>query len=566
MATNVGGKPSEAAKEALKELEKLRKEKKVGPPVINFDIPLPYSGAQEAPKPVEETKPAAERVELPDDVREKLFCAFIDDFRAHGKVEFNSLLHSLGGRDMSDIIAGVDKRGPLVKLFLAQLEGAGDIRYIRAAYEFTEKGITKYADRILSEGSHERLLANFIDLLRAGRDVDTEALAKTSLGRPGEVATFLAKTLEMGEMEKDETGKYRFTTAALDKYADRIFWYPVFRLTSNPFVTFDAGTEHRADLCMSRVPVNCVPMVGRVQSFISARASAIIEGERGCGKTSIIACFEASGNATTSISPRSVGKIKDAIRERVASKIGPDGKKITVIAEYSGMGALTPEQYGAYKVAMDEVGRGGHLFDVPDNLSHKAAFELADLCARILDEGGFVILFATPEQARMLRRLDTFARFPVIKFERPGDDFFIELFSNRVKQAQSLEAPLPIEKEAILKIAKIADHNPRRFIILCSHLLTEMRERGMGKPIDEKTADELLKDKDVLAEAPIDITEALRAIMRECGAKWVKVREIRTALIERYGIDLRPETIGRRLTEMSYPRRYAPDAEYLAQG
>jgi len=96
-----------------------------------------------------------------------------------------------------------------------------------------------------------------------------------------------------------------------------------------------------------------------------------------------------------------------------------------------------------------------------------------------------------------------------------------------------------------------------------------MRERGVDNPIDEKTADELLKDKDVLAAAPIDLTEALQAIMRDFGrggAKWVKLRIIRAALAERYGLDLDPRTVGRRLTGMGYQRRYNPDAEYLAAG
>ena len=342
-----------------------------------------------------------------------------------------------------------------------------------------------------------------------------------------------------------------------------ICWYPTFRLVSNPFSTFDAGTEHRQKV-FSFVAEDFTPMIRRVKSLVSARTSAIIEGERGCGKTSIIAHFE-GGDVVTAVSPRNVEKIKGAIRRYVGSRMGPEGKRI--VRKVETCYPLTQEEKNKYDAAVAEVGRGGHLFDVPDNFSHKETFELADLCARILDEGGFIILFATLEQARMLKRLDTFARFPVVKFERPGDDFFIELFLGRIKQAQPPEAPLPFEDGAIRKVAEIADHNPRRFILLCGHLLTEMRERGMDKPIDEKTADELLKDKDVLAEAPIDITEALRAIMRNFskgGAKWVKVKDIRIALVERQGLNLDPKTIGRRLTEMGYQRRHNPDAEYLA--
>jgi len=341
-------------------------------------------------------------------------------------------------------------------------------------------------------------------------------------------------------------------------------WYPAFQLASNPFSTFDAGTEHRAKV-FSFVAEDFTPMIKRVKALVSAKSSAIIEGERGCGKTSIVGYFEINDkNLTTLVSPRNVTIIEHAMRRHIASKIGQEGPLIVrdVI-----VGIASKERMEIFRKVAAEVARLGLLFDMPDNFSHKAAFGLADLCARVLDEGGFVILFATLEQARMLKRLDTFARFPAIKFERPDDDFFVELFSSRVKQAQPAEASLPIEKDAITKIAKIADHNPRRFILLCSRLLTEMRERKMDRPLDEKAADELLKDANMLAEAPIDVTEALQTIMREAGssgAKWVKVKDVRNVLIERYSIDLKPETIGRKLTEIGYARRYAPDAEYLA--
>lgn len=339
----------------------------------------------------------------------------------------------------------------------------------------------------------------------------------------------------------------------------------------NPFATFDAGTEHRADIPMPLISDKYfVPMVGRVKSLFAARTSAIIEGERGCGKTAIVVYFEMKGeDLTTAVSPRRIESIENAISKRVALKLGKDARIVDKIRVLGVIGGGV-EEYKKYKKAVAEVGRGGHLFDIPDNLSHKVAVELANLCARILDEGGFVILLATLGQARMLKQLDTFARFPVIKFERPQKEFFFNLFIHRLKTAHIYGATeQPLSEEAISKVAGAADHNPRRFIILCCHLLTEMRERKADKPIDEKMVDELLKDKDVLAAAPVDVTEALQSIMRDLGSKgagWIKLKVIRTALAERYGLDLRPETIGRRLTEMGYQRRYAPSAEYPAAG
>jgi hypothetical protein len=346
------------------------------------------------------------------------------------------------------------------------------------------------------------------------------------------------------------------------------FWYPEFQLTFNPFATFDAAAEYRVDRPVSFVFLDIlVPALRKVKSLLSAKSSAIIEGERGCGKTAVVVYLKARGeDITVSVSPRNVGRIKKEIMERVAAELGPDGKEIV---EWAKKGMFGGDNLSRYRKAVNKVGRKGHVFDIPDNLSPKEAFELADLCAGILDKGGHIILFATLEQARTLKRLDTFARFPVLKFERPIGEFFRELFIRRVNDAKPEPSPLyPFEDEVVDKIAEAADHNPRRFILLCSRLLTEMRERKMDRPLDEKAADELLKGADVLAEAPVDITEALREIMRELGsggAKWIKVKDIRAALIERYGIDLRPETVGRRLTEMGHQRRYSPDAEYLAQ-
>lgn len=444
----------------------------------------------------------------------------------------------------------------------------------------------------LSDEAREAILNVFIDIFKREREVDidilTERLGRGKVWTGGreitlgpyakrdEVDAFLTRMLEIGEMEKNDAGKYEFTKAGLDEHADKIFWYPTFRLMDNPFATFDAGTEHRADIPMPLIHDKYfVPMVGRVKSLSAARTSAIIEGERGCGKTAIVVYFEKKGeDLTTAVSPRYVKTIEYAISRRVALKLGKDAKIVDKIRVLGSMGLSSMaggiEDYKKYKNAVAEVGRGGHLFDIPDNLSHKAAFELANLCARILDEGGFVILLATLEQARMLKKLDTFARFPVIKFERPQKEFFVKLFIHRLATTHGYgAAEQPLSEDAISKIAEMADHNPRRFILLCCHLLTEMRERGVDNPIDEKTADELLKDKNVLAAVPIDLTEALQAIMRDFGrgsAKWVKLRIIRGALAERYGLVLKPETVGRRLTEMGYQRRYAPSAEYLAAG
>lgn len=551
--------PHDAAGGALEELGAIKK--KEPPAKIQPVDPARIT----MPKKVD-VKPA-EKVELSDGVRKKLLDSLIDNCQKYQKVGFNLLVHSLGGGTLND------KEKSQVRSFLAQLAGDGEIRESGKnelgwdAYEFTEKGLARYADRILQEGSHERLLTASINLSKTGQEMDAETLAKRWMGYSVEVCAFLARMLEISEMEKNDEGTYNFTKAGLDKYANRLFWYPAFRLTFNPFSTFDAAAEHRADLSVPLI-THFVPMMGRIGSLLSARTSAIIEGERGCGKTAIIVSFEIENeDMTTAVSPRKVNSIKNAIRRRTALKIGGRGDRIVLGAEYGG---LTQEEHRKYKVAVAEVARAGSLFDVPDNLPRKEAFELADLCARILDEGGFVILFATLEQARMLKRLDTFARFPVIKFEVPSRDFFPELFIKRLQDAWvEKSAECPLSDEAINMVAEIADHNPRRFIILCGHLLTEMRERGVDKPIDEKTADELLKDKDVLAVAPVDVTEALQAIMRDLGkggAKWVKLRIIRGALVERYRLNLRPETVGRRLTGMGYQRRYAPGAEYLASG
>lgn len=429
------------------------------------------------------------------------------------------------------------------------------------------------------------ILNVFIDIFKREREVDADALAER-LGRgkvwikgreinsgpyakKEDVDAFLARILEIGEIEKNDAGKYKFTKAGLDKHADKIFWYPAFRLMDNPFSTFDAAAEYRGDLPMTLISEGCfVPMVKRVKSLLAARMSAIIEGKRGTGKTAIVVHFEIGGEDRTAVvSPRNVQTIKNTINKRVASKIGPLGARVVlgVLGGYA-----SKEEIGQYRKAVADVGWRGYISDVPDNLPHKAAVELADLCGRILDEGGFIILLATLEQARMLKSLDTFARFPLIKFKRPSNDFFPQMFIHRLISVRIYgSAEQPLSDNAINRVAEVADRNPRRFIILCGHLLTEMRERGVDKPADEKMVDELLKDKDVLAEAPIDVTEALQAIIRDLskgGAKWVKLKVIRAALLERYGLDLMPETVGRRLTGMGYQRRYAPGAEYLATG
>jgi len=179
----------------------------------------------------------------------------------------------------------------------------------------------------------------------------------------------------------------------------------------------------------------------------------------------------------------------------------------------------------------------------------------------MVEAASTLIVFATPGQANLLKKTDTLAQFPLVKFGKPGTAFFEELFRHRIQGTHEEEAIYPFREEAVEQLTSISGFNPREFIRLCSLVLTEMWVRKMKEPCSL----DFLKKLNIDSKPP-DANEALEEALdalAENEARWVNVKEIQKTILEKRGLQLDLKSIGRMLSALGCQRRYNPDAEYL---
>jgi hypothetical protein len=193
------------------------------------------------------------------------------------------------------------------------------------------------------------------------------------------------------------------------------------------------------------------------------------------------------------------------------------------------------------------------LLDVPDNLTSKELEKLASLCNMLLaNASNTVIVFATPEQASILRAADTFARFPVLNFELPGKTFFRELFKARIEAFREDDAPLPFKEEVVDKLAEISGFNPRIFIQLSSSVLTQMWLEGLKEPCHLDFLDKL----DIIdVEKGVSEKDKIIQVLAPFKGKWIKLEELCRGLRDNLGIEFSERKASQYLNDLGFSLR-----------
>jgi energy-coupling factor transporter ATP-binding protein EcfA2 len=330
------------------------------------------------------------------------------------------------------------------------------------------------------------------------------------------------------------------------------YWYTAFKLTQNPFRFFEASMEESVD----GIPFIETAMQRRVEALIKSGTSCIIKGIRGCGKSRLIQMLEGE-EIFKVVTPENLDNVQfqiflniDIEKEEKYAEIlwgrqvlravgsGENCKlcrkhcrisvKVRPVSEFIMYLRRPSDGCPARRTLLEKIIKNelyGYLFlmDVPDNLAGKEVENFASLCNMLLGNSNVVIVFATPEQASLLRRMDTFARFPIINFEVPNKSFFKQLFTQRIEGFREGEAALPFKEEVVEKLAEISHYNARNFIQLCSSVLTQMWLEGLTEPCDLDFLDKLdIIDVEKMPSEMDGIVEVLAPYKGE----WVQLEEL----------------------------------------
>jgi len=383
-------------------------------------------------------------------------------------------------------------------------------------------------------------------------------------------------------------------------------WYPAFKLKENPFQYFEAAQEQFRDEIF---PLK-MPMFETVKAYLTAEVSCLIAGPRGCGKSSLINLIEFEEPKVKRLicvtAPRSMVDLTLDLYQELEGDY--EKETIDTILKIWGRGYFprwlkkneqqeqevcgvcptqchvtdsSAEYYADFLRGIDSECRAREkillnlflrlfvsinifLMDAPDNLIGGELKRFLNLMNLMLKAGNTLALMVTPNQAALLRRFDTFARFPIIEWKNPPSIFFLELFKDRIQSftVENSEPRYPFTDEAVEELARRADYNPREFIRLCNLVLIEMWIRKVEKPYGLEELSQLSQLRD--EKTPFTPEGALdEALSQFQPGTWVKVHRIQEAIKDRHSIELSTSTLGRILTKRGLPKRRNPDAEYL---
>jgi hypothetical protein len=366
------------------------------------------------------------------------------------------------------------------------------------------------------------------------------------------------------------------------------YWYPVFKLVKNPFRLFEAGMEEYED-----IPFLDVPMKRKVETLVKVRQSCIVKGPRGCGKSTVIQIVEVKDEEIFRVvTPKSVDdacnqifrQFDDELTEEIAERLwnhfvidaieGSNNCKLCRIHCYvpirreptfeflvflRSLDVFCFAKRKLFKELTESAVSVSFLIDVPDNLAGKEVKNFASLCNRLLsDPSNTVIIFATPEQASVLKAMDTFARFPVVNFELLDKTFFRELFKARVEAFREGDAPLPFKEEVIDKLAEISGFNPRIFIQLSSSVLTQMWLEGLKEPCGLDFLDKL----DIIdAEKGVSEKDKIIQVLVPFKGKWIKLEELCRGLRGNLGIEFSERKASQYLSDLGFSLRRVRDGK-----
>lgn len=295
------------------------------------------------------------------------------------------------------------------------------------------------------------------------------------------------------------------------------YWYRSFKLRENPYRYIDAQAEVKVKGFPEPLMTS---MLGKIGANIFGKVSCVVRGERGAGKSAIA---------------RELRRRGQIVCEKTVDLEGLDYQNKAVIVDF------------------------------PDNLSGRGLDSFIWRCGRMLKDLATLVLLVNDEQAELIRKTDTFARLPVLRFEKQDKTFYKALYHDRLKAFGEEGASEPFKPEVVDKLAEVA-RTPRDFIQMCSLVLSEMWMKGMKEQADLAFIDQLsvVHDVQVVLHVPENISQALPPIIDELkaqGKQWVRVMEI-AGLLEKRGLKVDYTRLGRMLKNNGFEGRRTKEGRW----
>ena len=170
------------------------------------------------------------------------------------------------------------------------------------------------------------------------------------------------------------------------------------------------------------------------------------------------------------------------------------------------------------------------ILDIPNNFSRFDVSHFSELITH-LRKIGSVIILGNDKQYQLCNRNETLLKLPMFIFPPVGVRELKEILTIKCERANYV---LNASKEALSKILSYSSSNPRKMLNICS-----LGSSKLSLP-----------------------TSAIRALG---GPKqeWIKVKQIRVKVNERYSQDVSERAIGKILSKKGCTHRCNPDSEYF---
>lgn len=202
------------------------------------------------------------------------------------------------------------------------------------------------------------------------------------------------------------------------------------------------------------------------------------------------------------------------------------------------------------------------LIDVPDDFIDRGMYGRRTLeeLVSCLQKCGMVILVATKDQCKIMKKGEILGRTMDVDFPLPTERELKEIYNKRLEKFQKSVFKPTFTDKALSYLVNISRRIPREFIVKSCEVLIAMQEKGLTETATLEFVVESLGFGTTMTET--DAIEVLLAELNAQGRVWVKVKEMEELLRGR-GIAVTGRRLGRRLkNEWHLEHRFNTDSEY----